>query len=489
MRELVIGLDIGTTSVKAVVFETKGAIVAEAEEYIETIHPKSGWSEQKPEAIEQAAVLSLAKAVQKADILEGEWTSVGISAAMHSLICLDESGNPLSNAIIWSDGRASDEAEGLRKNGGDQVYQNTGTPIHPMTPLTKLMWMKNTGYEPYEQAASFVSIKEYITRKWFGETYIDYAMASATGMFNIHSFEWDDKALELAGIDRSRLGTISGPETVLRGMDEAKALAAGIPKDLPFVLGAADGQLANLGEGAIEPGEAAVSAGTSGAIRQFMKGTRVSKDMSTFSYAFSKDLSIVGGPTNNGGIVIQWLKDLFKFEGSHEEFLALAEEAEPGAQGLLFFPYINGERAPLWDQRAKGSFSGVQLEHKQPEFVRAVLEGITFNLYQIGRSLDEAAGETTKICVNGGLARSKIWVQILADVFGRDIHLSESHHGAAWGAAWTALVATGRASSYEEIKNYLPKSEIVPANEERHRQYKKIYARYEKIGRDIVNHF
>jgi gluconokinase len=263
----------------------------------------------------------------------------------------------------------------------------------------------------------------------------------------------------------------------------------GISSDMPFVIGSADGQLANLGSGAISHGEVAISAGTSGAIRQMITGFEVSEHQETFCYAFTRELSIIGGPTNNGGIALQWLKELIEYEGSFDELTAEAEQVAPGAEGLLFLPYINGERAPLWNQEAKGNFFGLSITHKKEHLVRAVLEGITYNLYHIGKALERQAGEPKKIFVNGGLARSPLWVQMLADVFGKEVYLSESHHSAAWGAAWTALVAIGKVNSFENIKQNIPIEAIIKPNQHNHEIYVKAFEKYEKIANDLAKYF
>src|SRR5699024_1002325 len=206
-------------------------------------------------------------------------------------------------------------------------------------------------------------------------------------------------------------------------------------------------------------------------------------------YPFTSELSIIGGPTNNGGIALQWVKDLFAYEGSFDELIAEAERVAPGAEGVLFFPYINGERAPLWNQQAQGNFFGLSVTHKKEHFIRAVLEGITYNLYHIGQALERQAGEPEKIYVNGGLARSQFWIQMLADMFGKAIYVSESHHSAAWGAAWTALVAIGKVKSFETIKENIPIQSTVYPNEDTHEIYVNIFAKYKKIAMDLAQHF
>ncbi|MDN3018833.1 gluconokinase [Paenibacillus sp. BSR1-1] len=488
-KEYVMGIDFGTTSVKACVFNLTGKLIADSEEMITSYYPKPGWVEQDPIEIERLTIKAVRNAINKAAIEKNEILSVGFSAAMHSLICVDENKKPISPALIWADGRSFDQAEKILEKTGSKYYANTGTPIHPMTPFVKLLWMNETNYEPYNLAAYYMSIKEFVLHTWFNQRVIDYSMASATGLFNPATQSWDSELLGLTGIDERQLSNVVPPTAILTGINPNIAEEIGLDPSTPFVIGAADGQLANLGIGAILPGEAAVSVGTSGAIRQFTKGVKISENQETFCYSFTADTSIIGGPTNNGGIALQWLKDLLNYEGSYDEFLAEAGRVAPGADGIIFLPYINGERAPIWNQQAKGNFYGVSITHSKEHFIRAVLEGITFNLYQIGKALERLAGEPQKIYVNGGLSRSPIWLQMMADVFEAEIYVSESHHSAAWGAAWTALVATGKAGSFEEIKKNIPMGEAILPNIENSKIYKKVYKKYEKLAVDIAKYF
>ena len=487
--KFVIGLDIGTTSVKAVVFHLNGTVKAEAERMNTTYYPQPGWAEQDPEELERAAALALNAVMVKAGVLKEDITAIGLSCAMHSLICVAEDGTPLSRALIWSDGRSSGQAEKLSQSESAELFARTGVPIHPMSPLFKLIWMKETGYEPYINARHFMSVKEFILMKWFGEIVADYSMAATSGLMNAETLQWDEKALSLANVSQDQLPKIVPPTKVLSGLEEGLAEELGLLPETPFVVGAADGQLANLGIGAISPGEVAITVGTSGAVRQFANGFRINEERETFCYAFTEDYSIIGGPTNNGGIALQWLKDLVNYQGSYEDFIAEAEKIQPGAGGIIFLPYINGERAPIWNQQATGNFYGVSITHKQEHFVRAVLEGITFNLYQIEQALERLAGKSETIYVNGGLARSAFWLQMLADIFGKEVYVAETHHSSAWGAAWTALVAIGQVSSFEEIKESVKLGSAISPNEENHRIYQNIYNKYKRLAEDISVHF
>ena len=488
-REFVMGLDFGTTSVKACIFDINGVLISEFEKMNSFHYPEQGWSEQDPIEIERSAVMAIKGAMEKARIDKDELITVGFSAAMHSLICVNEEGSPISPALIWADGRSYPQVEAVKRTNGSSIYAKTGTPIHPMTPFSKLLWMKETNYQPYKEAAYFMSIKEYVIQSWFGERVIDYSMASATGLFDPATLDWEPEVLEMTGVSKEQLSEIVPPTRVLTGLKRKIADEMGINQEMPFVMGAADGQLANLGIGAILPGEVAVSVGTSGAIRQFNKGVKIDENQETFCYSFTADTSIVGGPTNNGGIVLQWLKDLLHDQRSFSDFLADAERVAPGADGILFLPYLNGERAPIWNQQAKGNFYGVSITHKKEHFIRAVLEGITFNLYQIGKALERLAGEPEKIYVNGGLARSPLWLQMMADIFEAEIYVPESHHSAAWGAAWTALVGIGKVDSFEEIKKNIPMGDAVLPNKENSKVYKAIYENYERLAKEMVMFF
>ncbi|MFC5466557.1 gluconokinase [Lederbergia graminis] len=480
--ELVVGLDIGTTAVKAVLFQRDGTVLAIAEKLVTTYYPEPGWAEQDPVEVESKALEALRDVIQHSAVKRESIKAIGISCAMHSLICVNETGIALSNALIWSDGRAKMQADALsKKEIGARLYDKTGVPIHPMSPLVKLIWMKETGFNAYKQASHFISLKEYILFHWFGERMIDYAMASATGLFNKDTLSWEQEALVLAGITEAQLSNVVAPTEVLNGIRVEVAEKIGIQKETPFVIGAADGQLANLGIGAILPGEVAITVGTSGAVRQLVKDSRLSKQQGTFCYAFTEQYKIVGGPTNNGGIVVQWLKEVLHNEDEMEDFLKKAETVNVGADGLFFIPYINGERAPIWNQNATGSFYGLKITHTQNFIIRAVLEGITLNLYEIYQDVKQIAGEPERIFVNGGLARSKTWLQLVADIFGKEVCIAESPQSSAWGAAWIALVGIGVEHTLEAIKDSIHIEKVIKPNVENHSKYKRIYEEWKKL--------
>jgi gluconokinase len=498
-KKYVLGLDIGTTSAKAVLFQKNGLVVAENENAYPVYHPNPSWVEQNPYEIEQAAIAAISGAVLKSGINKNKILCVGISSAMHSLICMNQQHEAISPSITWADGRSVEQAKQVQETVGKSLYLKTGTPIHPMSPLSKLVWMKEVNYEPYLKSAKFISIKEFLLHRWFGKYMVDYAIASASGLFNIHTFEWETEALSIAGITLDQLSEPVPPTAICQGLTSSVAEMLNLPTDIPFVIGSSDGPLANLGIGAINPGDVAITIGTSGAIRQMASKPHTDELQEIFCYGVTKDLWIMGGPTNNGGIVFQWLKDVL---GETEVILALesgssaydlltnaAQHVSPGSNGLLFLPFLNGERAPYWDANARGSYIGLTLSHQKPHLIRAGLEGVIFSLYSIGETLDRLAGKPVHLYASGGFARSALWLQILTDIFGHEVQVPLSHQSSAWGAAWFGMYALQEVSSLSSIKEFIPMNQTYIPNTANHKTYRELYNVYRDLYYSLKPHF
>ncbi|MBP3949858.1 gluconokinase [Bacillus suaedae] len=498
-KNYVIGLDIGTTSAKAVLFERNGLVVAENENAYPVYHPNPSWVEQDPYEIEQAAIAAISGTIEKSGINKNEIICVGISSAMHSLICMNNQHEPISPSITWADGRSATQANHIKETVGERIYLKTGTPIHPMSPLSKLMWMKETNYQPYLKAAKFISIKEFLIYRWFDQYIVDYAIASASGFFNIHTFEWEEEALALVGITKEQLSEPVPPTTICQGLTSTLAEKFQLPDDLPFVIGSSDGPLANMGIGAIEPGDVAITIGTSGAIRQMTSKPQTDSLQEVFCYGVTKELWIMGGPTNNGGIVFQWLKNVlgeveiqqaFDSGGNAYDLLTtLAQNVNPGSEGLLFLPFLNGERAPYWDADARGSYIGLTLTHQKPHMIRAGLEGVIYSLFSIGETLERLAGKPVNLFASGGFARSSLWLQILSDIFGQEIQVPVSHQSSAWGAAWFGLYALNEVPSLAAIKDSIPMNQTYKPNSVNHNTYSELYKVYRELYSSLKPHF
>jgi len=419
---MLVGVDIGTTNVKAVAVDAAGVPLTAAERRNDIIVPNPGWSEQDPEAIFQNVLAVVQAVIQHPSVLEHAEPvqSIVFSAAMHGLLAVDAAGNPLSNVWLWSDLRADAAARALLapEGLGTEIYRRTGVPIHPMSPLCKLIWMREHMPELFGAAHKFLGIKEFVWFRLTGKYESDLSCASATGLMNIWENTWDEEALRIAGIASEQLPALV-PITGLANFREVE----NFPEVTHAVIGASDGALANLGAGAIHPGQLAVTIGTSAAIRCVVDAPLVDDAMRTFCYRLDEKRCIIGGASNNGTSVLEWLRSsVFRSDLSSEQFVNQAFEAPIGANGLLVLPYIQGERAPLWDARATGAFVGLTSLHSQAHFVRAALEGILFNLKIIAEALPQPINT---LHASGGFSNNSGWVQMLADIFQVPVLLEE----------------------------------------------------------------
>ncbi|HEY9582651.1 MAG TPA: gluconokinase [Savagea sp.] len=481
---IVIGLDLGTTSAKAVAFHFTGTVIGECEIPYTLYTPQPHYAEQDPLEIERAAIRVLRQLIETYDLKQERIATVGLSTAMHSVICIDQQGNPLSPAITWADRRANIYAERVKQNM-PHIYEQTGVPLHPMSPFIKLLWMHNQQYAPYEKADYFVSIKEFLLYRWFGIREVDYSIAAATGLFNAHTLTWDEEALELAHITTDQLFHPVAPTTKTPPLSTRLAMEMGLPVGIPFVIGGSDGPLATLGVGAIEEGDFAITIGTSGAIRHFTKNKKVDSSHSTFLYPFADAMNLVGGPTNNGGIALQWLKTLLAYDDSYESFVSLAERAPAGSDGLIFSPYLHGERAPMWNAHIPGNLFGLNARHERHHIIRAVLEGIVFSIYHVAEIMEQTTGAPKRLFVNGGFTQSPFAVQVLANIFQKEVFVPATHQSSAWGAAWTALVGIGIERDFSSIQPHIPMKDSFQPNEATFPIYEKQFQQYKKISQQL----
>ncbi|MGG1572957.1 gluconokinase [Fictibacillus sp. NRS-1165] len=465
-KKYLMGVDIGTTSTKAVIFDRKGTVVSQHTVGYPLLSPTPSTAEQEPEEILRAVITCIKQNMAESLISPDDLELISFSSAMHSVIAVDAKGNALTKSITWADNRSASYAEIIKNElNGHEVYLRTGTPIHPMSPLSKLLWMKHELNEAYSLAHKFIGIKEYVFYKLFGEFLIDHSIASSTGMMNLEKLEWDEEALNIAGITSEKLSTLVPTTHAVKGLASELADSLGIRTETPFIIGASDGVLSNLGVNAIEPGVVAVTIGTSGAIRTVSDNPVTDQKGRTFCYALTDKHWVIGGPVNNGGMTFRWVRDQFGAAEAetamrlgvdpYEMLTGIAERVSPGADGLLFHPYMAGERAPLWNADARGSFFGLALYHKKEHMIRAVLEGVIFNLYSVMLALQELIGIPKGVQATGGFARSELWRQMMADIFNQDVTIPESFESSCLGAVILGLYAL------EEIDDFSIVSEMV----------------------------
>ncbi|MDN3585938.1 gluconokinase [Pedobacter aquatilis] len=487
----IIGIDIGTGSTKAVALNLNYEPISTSQHHYPTHSSKPGYSEQDPEVIWQAFLKCIADLKTE---LGAEPITIGLSSAMHSLILVNAEGLPLAPMLTWADNRSATIAERLLSSEiGLKLYAETGTPIHPMSPLCKIIWLKENAPALFAQTDKFISIKEYIWFKLFGEYVVDYSIASCTGLFDIDTLKWNNKALELCNISTANL---SEPVSTSYSSSKITQIHQHLLKseNLSFVIGASDGCLANLGSEAIFEGSAALTIGTSGALRVASTKPIVNKKAMTFNYILDRETFICGGPINNGGLALQWLmKNVFgKNELNEADYIHLFEEMEKtdiGSNGLIFLPYLTGERAPIWNSKASGVFIGLSNQHHQKHMARAVIEGICFSLNDVLTEMEANGANIQKIHASGGFVHSQTWMQILADVTGKEILLITEEDASAVGAAYLAAKTTGIVDYYPSKKKTFDMINPNPANHIFYKQrftiYKKAYLNLKECMQEI----
>ena len=460
--DVVVGVDVGTTSAKAVAFDAEGAAHGAAQAGYPLHEPSHGHAEQDPEQVVQAAVGAIRDAARAARAAGARIRGLSVSTAMHALVGVGADGRPLTPLLTWADTRAADEADGLRRST-PELHLRTGTPLHPMAPLSKLMWWRAHQPETFAAVARWGGLKELLLGGLGGGWTIDHSCASGTGLMDLETLEWDQEALELAGVEPQKLGRLVPATEVLElGSDAAAEL--GLDAGTPLVAGAGDGPLANLGVGAVRPGVAACSIGTSGALRLIVERPAVDAERRVFCYALMPHRWVVGGSINNGGVVLQWANETLAPDlGDHAEaqLTDLAASVPAGSEGLIMLPYLLSERAPHWSTLPRGAYVGLTRHHRRPHLVRAALEGVCQQLALVLASMRDGGNEVREVRATGGFAQSELWRRILAAALGMPVGFPAGHEGSAFGAALLGMEALGIVESIDVAADLVEIADVV----------------------------
>ncbi len=460
---VVIGVDIGTTSTKSVAFTEDGTAGESYSVGYALDEPSPGHAVQDPDAILDAVVESLRETVAQvgSDRVQG----LSFSSAMHGLIGLDADGRPLTALVTWADTRSRPQAERLRAaSGGLSLHRRTGTPLHPMSPLPKLVWFLEQEPALCERVRHWVGIKEYVLSRLCGVLVTDHSLASATGLLDLERLDWDEEALAIGGVLPEQMADLVPTTTVLDGLLPEVARETGLRPNVPVVVGAGDGPLANLGLGAVHPGVAACSIGTSGALRVMVDRPAVDPLGRVFCYALTERRWVVGGAINNGGLVLDWAGDSLApdlGEEPEDALLELAGRVPVGSGGLIMLPYLLSERAPHWSALPRGAYIGLTRGHRREHLVRAALEGVGQQLALVLASMRSAGMQVDEMRATGGFTRSDLTRQLLADVLGLDIGFPAGHEGSSFGAALLGMEALGIVESIDVAADLVELADVV----------------------------
>ena len=497
---VMIGADVGTTGCRAVVFRPDGTALTAASREYPLYTPQPGWAEQDAEEIYQALVATVREALATAALPPEAEIGMCLSTFFHSIMPVDESGQPLHRMLIWADTRGARYVERLAaERDAAALYARTGCMLSPMYPLVKILWFKEERPDIFRRTARFVSVKEYILFRLLGRFVVDRSIATGTGMYDIKGWRWDAELLELLGLDVGQLSRVEATTHVESGLRPAAAAALGVSPALSVVLGAGDGVLSNLGTGAIGPGQVATMIGTSGAVRTVMNRPFSHPERRTWCYNLTDRHWAAGVAMNSGGIALRWLRDTLgeaeraaaaaSGRDAYDALTAMAAQVAPGSDGLVALPFLSGERAPMWSAKSRGVFFGLTLNHGRPHLVRAMMEGVMYCMYGIFQPVREAAGRVTEIRAAGSFTRSPLWVQMMADVFGLPVAVPGEPSGSAYGAALLGLYAQGLIADLDAAAAKVPVTARYEPDAANHRVYQEYYRLFEELAAKLTPEF
>jgi len=481
-----LGIDVGTGGSRAILVDSLGREAAAVSvPHEEMMMEQPLWAEQRPENWADASFQAIRGALAAAGISGHQVRGIGLSGQMHGLVILDRDHKVIRPALIWCDQRSQPQVDWINQRlGPAQVLEHTANPVLTGFTLPKLLWVR--GHEPqkFERVRHVLLPKDYVRFHLTGELATDVSDASGTAMFDVVRRRWSFEMMDGLDLDGSILPRAYESADVTGTVSERAAGLTGLAPGTPVAGGGGDQAAGAVGNGVVEAGAVSCTLGTSGVIFAHMERVAYDPDgrVHTFCHAV-RDKWHVMGVTQAAGLSLQWFRNQFAPGVSYDELLAEAAASAPGAHGLYWLPYLMGERTPHLDAAARGGWIGLTAKHTRADLIRALIEGVAYS-QKDGLDLVAALGvNVASVRASGGGARSRLWRQILADVFGTQVVTMASDEGSALGAAILAMVATGEYSSVEEACRAIvrerdivePRAEEVKIYAAGHAMYRTLY--------------
>jgi len=478
-----LGLDIGTSGVKALLVSSEGKIISSKTESYPLTTPHPGWAEQSPYDWWEATVKVIKETVSNNPIESSEIKGISLSGQMHSSVFLNEKMKVIRPAILWSDTRTSRQCKEIyvKAGGLDQLIHYVSNPALEGFTAPKILWLKENEPENYKKIKYILLPKDYIRYRLTGELFTEVSDAAGTLLFEVIKKRWSTSLLEKLEINQDLLPPVLNSFDLAGGITKQIAEKIGLKFKTPVVAGGADNACGAVGSGIIQEGRVMVSIGSSGVVLAQTNNPQADQEgrIHLFNHA-CPDSWYMMGVTLSAGMSYEWLqKKLFNRSLDYTKLDQLAEEINPGSEGLIFLPYLYGERTPHNDANARGVYFGISGKHDRRHFTRSVLEGVTFALKDSLELIKDKGIKIKEIRAIGGGAKSRVWQQILADILGEEISLLNVEEGPAFGAALIAGVGVGEYSSFAEAVNRIikVKKTVLPRiqNTERYNQYYQLY--------------
>ncbi len=494
MPQHYLGIDVGTTAVKALVVDESGAVVGDAEAPQQLSVPQPGWSEQNPSDWWQGTIDAVRAACAQAGI--NHVASIGLSGQMHSSVLLGASDEVLRPAILWNDVRTTTQCRFITETlGKSELARLVGNPALEGFTAPKLLWVQDEEPNVFENVRSVLLPKDYIRFLMTGEKAMEPSDAAGTLLFDIRKNRWSAGMLSSLGLDSNLLPPIVGSAEVAGRLTSSAATSLGLREGTPVVGGGADNAAASVGSGVVTNGTMQTSIGTSGAVVAPIDQPRVDPGMRIHSFNHAvPDMWYLMGVVLSAGAALAWFRRALSGPAgtspSYDDLTAEAADVTPGADGLTFLPYLTGERTPHADSNARGVFVGIHAGHERGHMVRAVMEGVTFALrdsLELMRGLIADAEEAVAV---GGGARSDFWRQMQADVLNVPVVTVGPSGGAPYGAAILAAVGAAAFKSVPETcQEWIKPLDHLEPNPQTHDAYQRAYERYTNLYPRLKQHF
>ena len=482
---LLLGIDLSTTGAKALLVDSEGRVIGSATTPLSLSTPYPLWSEQEPREWWEATTKSIARVLAEANAAGESIAAIGLTGQMHGLVVLDEKGEVLRPAILWNDQRCGAECDDIRARVSlERLVQITGNNALTGFTAPKILWLAKHEPEIYRRVRHVLLPKDYIRYKLTGVLAMDKADGSGTMLFDLRQRDWSSDLLDTLNIPREWLPTtFEGHETTSEVSKEAADLT-GLRAGTPVVAGGGDQAAGAVGVGVVRPGTMAVTLGTSGVVFAATESPLIEPAgrLHAFCHAVAGRWHLMGVMLSAAGS-LQWYHDKFARERSFAEIVAEAAEVPAGSEGLLFLPYLSGERTPHPDPLARGAWIGLTSRHGQAHLTRSILEGVAFGLKDIFCLMKDAGlASVDQIRLSGGGAKSSLWRQILADIFAAELVTVNTTEGAAFGAALLAGVGAGVWSDVDAAcAQTIFVSDSITPNAAAVDTYKAMYEQYEEL--------
>mgnify|MGYP000936124824 CR=1 FL=1 len=488
MKSYLLGIDIGTSACKVAVFDKEGKVLAAANGDYPVYYPQEGWAEQNPEEWWSAVCRATKETVQKAGIDPAEIAGVGIDGQSWSAIALDKEGKVLTNTPIWMDTRAQEICERLNKKiGEDKIFEVAGNSLQPSYTTAKIIWYKENLPEVYEKIDKILQSNSFIAFKLTGAITQDMSQGYGLHCFDMKKGCWDEEMCRHLGIPMEFLPEICECDHVVGSVTAKAAAECGLAEGTPVVAGGLDAACGTLGAGVIHPGETQEQGGQAGGMSICMEEYHADDRLILGCHVVPEKWLLQGGTVGGGG-TLRWFDREFG-NGNFKHLDDLASKVSAGSDGVVFLPYMAGERSPIWNPDAKGVYYGLDFSKTKGHFIRATLEGVAYSLRHNLETAEQAGAAVGELLAVGGAANSKLWMQIKADVTGKTVKVPFADAATTLGAALLAGVGVGFYHDFEEAvnstvsvtKEYQPDMEKYAIYEQGYRTYLELYRRLEPM--------